>query len=82
MDSDELRLDEVNDHLKLYQIRDGLTFGTDALLLAAYVKGGQGLVHESERQSDQTAAYDGRPFARRASREHDAAQLRRMVRRL
>ena len=39
MAPDELRLDEVNDHLKLYQIRDGLTFGTDALLLAAYVKG-------------------------------------------
>ncbi|MBP5610161.1 MAG: methyltransferase [Clostridia bacterium] len=34
-----LRLDVVNDDLKLYQYRDGLTFGTDALLLAAYVRG-------------------------------------------
>ena len=33
-----LRLDTVNDDLKLYQFRDGLTFGTDALLLSAYVK--------------------------------------------
>ena len=37
MDRDELRLDVVNDNLKLYQFRDGLTFGTDALLLAGYV---------------------------------------------
>ena len=36
---DGLRLDIVNDDLKLYQYRDGLTFGTDALLLAAYVRG-------------------------------------------
>lgn len=34
-----LRLDTVNDDLKIYQYRDGLTFGTDALLLAAYVRG-------------------------------------------
>ena len=30
---------EVNDRLKLIQRRDGLTFGTDALLLAGYVRG-------------------------------------------
>jgi len=33
------RLDEVNDKIKLIQKTDGLTFGTDALLLAAYVNG-------------------------------------------
>ncbi len=33
------RLDLVNDKLSLIQKRDGLTFGTDALLLAAYVSG-------------------------------------------
>ena len=38
-DLDGLRLDVVNDDLKLYQYADGLTFGTDALLLAAFVKG-------------------------------------------
>ena len=38
-DTGGLRLDVVNDDLKLYQYRDGLTFGTDALLLAAYVRG-------------------------------------------
>ncbi len=32
------RTDEVNDHLRLTQYTDGLTFGTDALLLAAYIK--------------------------------------------
>ena len=31
------RVDEVNDKIKLIQKTDGLTFGTDALLLAAYV---------------------------------------------
>ena len=31
------RLDEVNDDLKLIQSKDGLTFGTDAYLLAAYM---------------------------------------------
>ena len=36
---DGLRLDTVNDDVKLYQFSDGLTFGTDALLLAAFVKG-------------------------------------------
>ncbi|MBO5908156.1 MAG: methyltransferase [Clostridia bacterium] len=33
------RCDFVNDDLKLIQITDGLTFGTDALLLAGYVSG-------------------------------------------
>lgn len=31
------RIDEVNDRLRLIQKTDGLTFGTDALLLAAFV---------------------------------------------
>ncbi len=31
------RLDEVNDSIKLIQKTDGLTFGTDALLLAAFI---------------------------------------------
>ena len=35
--SDRERLDEVNENLKLIQMRDGLTFGTDAYLLAAYM---------------------------------------------
>ncbi len=39
METDGLRLDVVNDDLKLYQYRDGLTFGTDALLLASFVRG-------------------------------------------
>ena len=33
------RLDYVNDSLSLIQKTDGLTFGTDALLLAGYVRG-------------------------------------------
>ena len=33
------RIDEVNDKLKLIQDISGLTFGTDALLLAGYIKG-------------------------------------------
>lgn len=33
------RIDEVNDALRLIQKTDGLTFGTDALLLAAYING-------------------------------------------
>lgn len=33
------RLDFVNDRLKLIQETDGLTFGTDALLLAGYING-------------------------------------------
>ncbi len=32
------RLDRVNDHISLIAKRDGLTFGTDALLLAAFAK--------------------------------------------
>ena len=34
----DLRCDEVNEHITLTQLSDGLTFGTDAYLLAAYVK--------------------------------------------
>lgn len=34
------RCDFVNDSLKLIQKTDGLTFGTDALLLAGYISGG------------------------------------------
>ena len=39
------RLDEVNDKLSLIQKTDGLTFGTDALLLASYItsRGASGL---------------------------------------
>lgn len=33
------RYDEVNDHIFLLQRKNGLTFGTDALLLSAYVDG-------------------------------------------
>lgn len=33
------RCDEVNDKLRLIQRTDGLTFGTDALLLAGYIRG-------------------------------------------
>lgn len=33
------RVDEVNDKIKLIQKTDGLTFGTDALLLAGYIGG-------------------------------------------
>ena len=36
------RIDEVNDKIKLIQKTDGLTFGTDALLLAGYI-GGRGM---------------------------------------
>ena len=32
------RLDQVNDHISLISKRDGLTFGTDAFLLAAFAK--------------------------------------------
>ena len=35
---DDERLDEVNENLTLIQKKDGLTFGTDAFLLAAYMK--------------------------------------------
>lgn len=34
------RIDEVNDKIRLIQNEKGLTFGTDALLLSAYVRGG------------------------------------------
>ena len=37
MDNNTLRYDRVNDNIELIQIEDGLTFGTDALLLAAYI---------------------------------------------
>ena len=40
------RLDRVNDGLYLIQKTDGLTFGTDALLLAAYAKEGLGKAAE------------------------------------
>ena len=33
------RIDTVNDGIKLIQRTDGLTYGTDALLLSAYIKG-------------------------------------------
>lgn len=36
------RLDNVNEHLKLIQKSDGLTFGTDAYLLAAYMYSNNG----------------------------------------
>ncbi len=32
------RIDEVNEKIRLIQKKDGLTFGTDAFLLAAYIK--------------------------------------------
>ena len=32
------RLDEVNEKITLIQKKDGLTFGTDAFLLAAFIK--------------------------------------------
>ena len=37
MSDNIFRHDRVNDNLELIQIEDGLTFGTDALLLAAYI---------------------------------------------
>lgn len=40
------RLDEVNDRLRLIQKTDGLTFGTDALLLAAFIRKKGGLALE------------------------------------
>ena len=40
--SDGERLDEVNENLKLIQKKDGLTFGTDAYLLAAYMHANHG----------------------------------------
>lgn len=38
MQDHSLRRDEVNEHITLTQLSEGLTFGTDAYLLAAYVK--------------------------------------------
>ena len=35
---DNERIDEVNEKIRLIQKKDGLTFGTDAFLLAAYMK--------------------------------------------
>lgn len=35
---DDERLDEVNEHIRLIQKKQGLTFGTDAYLLAAYIR--------------------------------------------
>ena len=37
--NDQERLDVVNDNIKLIQRKKGLTFGTDALLLAGYITG-------------------------------------------
>lgn len=37
LDKNNLRLDEINENLKLYQIKDGLLFGTDALKLADFI---------------------------------------------
>ena len=36
--ADDERLDEVNENIRLIQKKQGLTFGTDAFLLAAFVK--------------------------------------------
>lgn len=38
----EERIDTVNDNIELIQKKDGLTFGTDALLLAGYIDSGGG----------------------------------------
>ena len=37
IDFDNLRRDEINDRLTLYQVKDGLLFGTDALMLADFI---------------------------------------------
>ena len=37
MNDNALRFDRVNDDIRLIQIENGLTFGTDALLLAGYI---------------------------------------------
>ncbi len=39
MEQNNIRQDNVNEHITLTQLSHGLTFGTDAYLLAAYVKG-------------------------------------------
>ena len=36
--SPDERLDKVNENLTLIQKKDGLTFGTDAFLLASFIK--------------------------------------------
>lgn len=38
-DTSPLTVHEVNEHIRLIQRKNGLTFGTDAYLLAAYVRG-------------------------------------------
>ena len=38
------RLDEINENLSLLQLKDGLTFGTDAYLLAAFTRAKPGAV--------------------------------------
>lgn len=43
LNADE-RLDEVNEHLRLIQKRRGLTFGTDAYLLAAFLRKSPGTI--------------------------------------
>ncbi|MBR7116153.1 MAG: methyltransferase [Clostridia bacterium] len=43
---DNERLDYVNDSLSLIQNTEGLTFGTDALLLAGYIRSGYGTATE------------------------------------
>ena len=40
------RLDYVNDDIELIQNTDGLTFGTDALLLAGYIGSKYALARE------------------------------------
>ncbi|MCL2095925.1 MAG: methyltransferase [Oscillospiraceae bacterium] len=37
IDFNDLRKDEINDNLALYQVKDGLLFGTDALMLADFI---------------------------------------------
>ena len=54
---DNERLDEVNDSLSLIQKTDGLTFGTDALLLAGYVSGKYKLGCELGGLAEVTAPY-------------------------
>ena len=46
MINDDERIDEINEYLKIIQKKDGLTFTTDAYLLAAFVSG------HSERCAD------------------------------
>lgn len=39
MQENQMRQDDVNEQIRLCQLKKGLTFGTDAYLLAAYVRG-------------------------------------------